>query len=408
MRRELRMPKLGLTMTEGMLSEWAVEVDGAFKAGDALFIIETDKVATEVPADADGVLTEILTPTGETVAVGEVVGYWDDGAEAGAAQAVAEALPETLAPTSALPSKAQHAHGTGASASSPAASTTRVPATPLARRLAKQMQVDLAPVRGSGPRGRIQARDVQAAATGAVSSAQPACRDGIDPGVRVKPSSVQAAMARRLTAVKQEVPHFYLAKEAEVSGLLDLCRELNAQGGTRLTLGHFVVAATGRALHDLPQANRVWENDEIISFASTDVGVAVNTEHGLFVPVVRDAGRLPLSEVARRMQSQVDKARTGALVRDDMAGGAVTVSNAGMFNVTYLTPIINPGQAMILGVGSVRELFRPDAGGRPALRREMGLVLAADHRILDGVSGLAFLNRLVAYLEQPRQLMSGV
>lgn len=380
MRRELRMPKLGLTMTKGALSEWAVEVGGAFKVGDALFVIETDKVATEVPADADGVLTEILTSTGETVAVGEIVGYWDDGAEA----------------------------GVSASASSPAAPTARVPATPLARRLAKQMQVDLAPVQGSGPRGRIQARDVQAAAAGAVPGAQPACRDGIDPGVRVKPSSVQAAMARRLTAVKQEVPHFYLAKEAEVSGLLDLCCELNAQGGTRVTLGHFVVAAAGRALHDLPQANRVWANDEIISFTSTDVGVAVNTERGLFVPVVRDAGRLPLSEVARRMRSQVDKARAGKLTHDDMAGGVVTVSNAGMFNVTYLTPIIHPGQAMILGVGSVRELFRPDADGRPALRREMGLVLAADHRILDGVSGLAFFNRLVVYLEQPRQLMSGV
>lgn len=402
MRRELRMPKLGLTMTEGALSEWAVEVGGSFKAGDALFVIETDKVATEVPADADGILTEILTPAGETVAVGEMVGYWDDGAAAGAEPVAVEAHPETLAPTSVPPSKAQHAHGTGASASSPAAPTARIPATPLARRLAKQMQVDL-PTQGSGPRGRIQARDVQAAAAGAISNAQPA--DGIDPGVRVKPSSVQAAMARRLTAVKQEVPHFYLAKEAEVSGLLELCRELNAQGETRVTLGHFVVAATGRALHDLPQANRVWVEDQIVSFTSTDVGVAVNTERGLFVPVVRDAGRLPLSEVARRMRSQVDKARTGALVHDDMAGGAVTVSNAGMFNVTYLTPIINPGQAMILGVGSVRELFRPDADGRPALRREMGLVLAADHRILDGVSGLAFLNRLVAYLEQPRQLI---
>lgn len=407
MRRELRMPKLGLTMTEGALSEWAVEVGGAFKAGDALFVIETDKVATEVPADADGVLTEILTPTGETVAVGEIVGYWDDGAAASAEPVAAGVPPETLVPTPVLSSKAQHVHGTGASASSLAAPTTRVPATPLARRLAKQMQVDL-PAQGSGPRGRIQARDVQAAAAGAVSSAQPACRDGIEPGVRVKPSSVQAAMARRLTAVKQEVPHFYLAREAEVSGLLELCRELNAQDGARVTLGHFVVAATGRALHDLPQANRVWENNEIVSFANTDVGVAVNTERGLLVPIVRDVGRLPLSEVARRMRARVDQARAGTLVSDDMAGGAVTVSNAGMFNVTYLTPIINPGQAMILGVGSVRELFRPDAGGRPALRREIGLVLAADHRILDGVSGLAFLNRLVAYLEQPRQLMSGV
>lgn len=418
MRRELLMPKLGLTMTEGLLSEWMVKVGGSFKVGDGLFVVETDKVATEIPADGDGVLTEIVVPMGETVAVGEIIGYWDDGAGAGATAAPTQEpspAPLITVPKAArLPAPAIDTALSALQANAsamPAASVARIPVTPLARRLAKQLQVDLACVAGSGPRGRIQARDVQAATTAKsvpIVECPPHSLGAVDLGTRTKPSSVHAAMARRLTAVKQEVPHFYLAVEAEVSRLLALRRELNALGGPlRLTLNHFVMAAIGRALHDLPEANRVWSDGEIVTFASADVGVAVNTERGLFVPVVRDVGRLPLSEVARLTQAQVDKARAGMLTTDDMAGGAVTVSNAGMFNVTYLTPIINPGQAMILGVGSVRELFRPDAEGRPALRQELGLVLAADHRILDGVSGLRFLNSVVAYLEQPMKLLLG-
>jgi pyruvate dehydrogenase E2 component (dihydrolipoamide acetyltransferase) len=213
-------------------------------------------------------------------------------------------------------------------------------------------------------------------------------------------------MARRLTAVKQEVPHFYLALDVEVSRLLALRTELNLLAApVKLTLNHFIVAAIGRALKDLPQANRIWADGEIVTYASTDVGVAVSTERGLLVPVVRDAGRVSLLEAARRTQAQVERARAGTLTADDMSGGAITVSNAGMHNVRFMTPIINPGQAMILGVGSVDQVFRPDAEGKPALRQEMGLVLAGDHRILDGVAGLAFLNRVAAYLEQPMKLL---
>lgn len=216
-------------------------------------------------------------------------------------------------------------------------------------------------------------------------------------------------MARRLSAVKQQVPHFYLAVEVRVTKLLALRTELNAlEGPTRLTLNHFILAAVGRALREMPEANRVWDDGEIVSFSATDVGMAVSTERGLFVPVVREAGSVPLIEVARRAQAQVERARAGSLARDDMTGGAITVSNAGMFNVKFMTPIINPGQSMILGVGSISQAFRPDAEGRPELRDEIGLVLAADHRLFDGVSGLAFLNRISACLEQPMRLIAGI
>lgn len=445
MHRKVLMPKLGLTMTEGQISEWLVPAGGTIRAGQGLFVVETDKVATEIAAEGDGVLTEIIVPAGATVAVGEVVGSWQDEAAASSGTAapvdIGAAPAGSVAPAGAAPraeaapaaagaaAPAARAQACPAPAATPRAGGARILATPLARRLADQLDLSLAGITGSGPRGRIKAADVQAAATRVqaagpaapvgtvqpaaaaqpVSGGRPAAAPLIDRGTRSAPGPVQAAMARRLTAVKQQVPHFYLAVEAKVSRLLALRAELNAlDAPVRFTLNHFIVAAVGRALCDQPEANRVWDDDEIVSFSSTDVGMAVSTPRGLFVPVVRDAGRLSLTELARQAQAHVTRARDGALSLDDMTGGAITVSNAGMFDVKFMTPIINPGQAMILGVGSVNRLFRPDAQGQPGLCEEMGLVLAADHRLLDGVAGLAFLNRVKTCLEEPLRLLTGV
>jgi len=405
------MPKLGLTMTEGALAEWMVAPGAAFKTGDGIFVVETDKVASEVPADHDGVLLEVLVPVGEMVQVGAVIGYVDDGVPGSAAAA---------APMSAAPVKPSAAAGT-APATPPQvlpgrpAEGTRLFATPLARRLAAQLDVSLKDVAGSGPRGRIKADDVQAAAqagqTRPAAAPAPAAPVGAAGSAAVatktKPTPTQATMARRLTQAKQQIPHFYLAAEAEVSRLMALRAELNAMPGyPKLTLTHLLVAAVGRALRELPELNRVWADDGIVSFASCDVGVAVNAGRGLLVPVVPDVAGRSLEGIARATQALVDKARNGELEAGQMSGGAISISNAGMFNVTWMTPIINPGQSMILGVGSVRELFRPDANGQPALRRELGLVLAADHRILDGVSGLKMLNAVIANLEKPLSLLT--
>lgn len=388
MRRELLMPKLGLTMEEGALVEWMLAPGAAFQAEQGLFVVESEKAAVEVPAEAAGTLLEIAVQPGVTVPVGAVIGYWDDG---GAAQ-------------------------TAAPAAVAVATAARVPVTPLARRMAAQRGIDLAQVRGSGPHGRIRARDLEALAAApapaasvapaapavaAVAANVPAGGDTIRPA-----TNTEQTIARRLTAAKQEIPHFYLAVEAEVSRLQALRRELNAaQEGMRFTLNHFIVAAVGRALAELPQVNRVWSAEGIVSLAGADVGMAVNTGRGLLAPVLRDAGRQALAEVARAAGTAIERAQAGRLGAAEMAGGAITVSNAGMHDVTWMTSIINPGQAMILGVGSVRELFRPDAEGRPALRRELGMVLSADHRVLDGVSALGFLKRVVQHLEQPVGLL---
>jgi pyruvate dehydrogenase E2 component (dihydrolipoamide acetyltransferase) len=212
-----------------------------------------------------------------------------------------------------------------------------------------------------------------------------------------------------MVEAKQQVPHFYLSSEAEISELLSLRERLNAdEGALRLTLNHFLIAAVARALAEQPSQNRIWRDGEIIEFSTLDVGVAVSTERGLIAPVVHDLAGRSLDEIGRIANVTVGRARDGRSTREDLQGGAITISNAGMFDVTYMTSIINPPQSAILGVGSVRELFRPGPDGAPALRREMGLVYAGDHRIHDGVSGLKFLNRVIALLQDPYCLLRSI
>lgn len=397
---DLLMPKLGLTMTEGLVAEWCVASGDSVKQGDVIFVVETEKVANEITADADGVMGEILVPVGETVPVGAVVARWTGpGQRASAEAAVAPAAETKPAPLAAQPQ----------AEATPVNPAGRVVATPLARRQAEELGVVLQNVQGSGPHGRIKAADVRAAAATkqAAPATLPAQQAVLVPAAERAPaSSLVQAMARRMVEAKQNTPHFYLSAEAEVSELLALRTRLNAQQGqVKLTLNHFIVAAVARALEALPQQNRIWDGGDVVQFRTIEVGVAVSTERGLMAPVLHDLGGCSLDEIARRADQLVQRVRDGKASRDDMQGGAITVSNAGMFNVTYMTPIINPPQSAILGVGSIRDVFRPDATGAPVLKREMGLVLAGDHRLHDGASGLQFLNRVIDYLQDPYLLL---
>lgn len=423
MRRELLVPKLGLTMSEGVLVEWMVRPGESFKVDQGLFVIESEKAANEIGAEADGVLLEITAQAGETLPCGTVIGYWDDGqaGEGVPAPGAVAAVAAQAAP--AAPPAPETAPAATAGRTAPAAaSDLRVPVTPLARRLAAQQGVDLASVTGSGPRGRIRARDVLAKAehvakagqaleakNTTISGAQAApAAVSASPaqGTLRAPSNLERTVAQRLTAAKQQVPHFYLSVEAEMSAVMALRAQLNsAQSRRKLTLNHFVLAAVGQALQAMPEVNRVWTDDGILSLAQSDVGMAVNTDKGLLVPVLREVGRQSLGGLAQQASELIARAQAGRLSAAEMQGGAITVSNAGMHDVSYMASIINPGQSMILGVGSIREVFRPDENGQPVIRREMGMVLSADHRVLDGVSGLKFLKLVVQALSQPMGLL---
>lgn len=421
MRRELVVPKLGLTMTEGVLVEWMVRPGEAFKAGQGLFVVESEKAANEIGAEDDGVLGETIAEVGATLPCGTVIGYWEDGQAGGGAassQASANGVQGRI-PTDMQSPPILVAEQTAASGTVTAEawrSGQRIPVTPLARRLAKQNGVDLTSVTGSGPSGRIRAADVLAAAdaTSKVSPvslppsvpATPALQAPQPSGSLRDPSNLERTVAQRLSQSKQQIPHFYLSVEAEVSALMALRAKLNTeQSRQRLTLNHFVLAAVGQALEAMPELNRVWTDDGILTLGASDVGMAVSTEKGLMVPVLRAVGQQTLGSIARQSAELIQRAQAGRLGSADMHGGAITVSNAGMHDVTYMTSIINPGQAMILGVGSIREVFRPDETGQPVIRREMGMVLSADHRVLDGVTALKFLKRVVQALSQPMGLL---
>lgn len=324
--RQLVMPKLGLTMTEGMVSEWPIAEGRRFERGAIVLVVETDKVTNEIEAPEAGSIVRILVPQGETVPVGTVLAEWQ-----------AEALEAEPVPT--------------------AASARSAP-------------------------GVVEPR-------------------------RTKASSVEMSAAKRLTEAKQTIPHFYLSTEIEVSRLQGLRAEWNARGDRpRVTLTHLLVAATARALARHPELNRVWDGDGFIEFDGVDIGVAVDTEHGLLVPMLRGAHGMSLAELAREVGILVARARAMALTAADVGGGAITVSNAGMHDVTWMASIINPGQAAILGVGAERKVFRPDGQGAPCLAREVCVVLSCDHRVLDGVKGLALLNEVRGTLEAPEALFA--
>lgn len=409
------MPKLGLTMTEGLLADWSVQPGKPYKAGDTIVLIETEKVVTEIAAEADGVLLEIVVPVGETVPVGAIIGRWGNLGEEVSAPLSAASVDGNR--TVQVPAEIKTSVQPREPSASPGSLTKlgeRVVATPLARRLAAQHSIDLTKVTGNGPRGRIRASDVelsiQEITITPATMQQPEHVSG-EKTQRRPASAFQKVAAKRLVEVKREVPHFYLSSEAEVSELISLRARLNAlsgEGQPRLTFNHFILAAVGRSLADMPAMNALWDDGSIIQLASPDVGMAINVERGVVAPVIRNAGASTLAAIARQADVLVGKAKENRLKETDYSDCAITVSNAGMYSVTYMSSIIGPGQSSILGVGSIRQVFRPDQEGRPALKNELGLVLSVDHRLFDGVFALQFLNRVIGYLQEPLRLLNGI
>ena len=382
MRKPLLMPKLGLTMTEGTVVEWKLMPGQSFNAGQTIFVVETDKSAVDIESEQLGTVLEVVHAAGTTVSVGEVLGYWDDGQVDVGSESVVDLKTHKSSTIFVDAGVDDDVYLT----QNQSTDIKRIVATPLARRLARESNIDLEKVNGTGPMGRIKAADLVSVPTTTL------------------PSASQLILAKRLVGSKQNIPHFYLSTEVEVSELLALRNLLNSTAEVRVSLNDFFVAAAGRALLDCPQVDRVWLDDRIVPLGSTDVGIAVHSQHGLFAPVVRGAGRMTVGQITAKTRPMLERVRKGRLNSLEMGGGSLTISNAGMYDVTYITPIINPGQAMILGIGSVREVFRPDANCLPALRREVGVVMACDHRILDGVAALNFLKYFKKRVQQPQLL----
>lgn len=397
----LLMPKFGLTMTEGLLSEWHVQEGETFSTGDLLFTVETEKVANEVEADSDGVLEKILVQAGDTIAVGEPVAQLVGSAETAPVQAPpphqdGPAARKLMADNNVSRGEIKP---TGRDGRIMKEDVLRVIATPLAKRIALNQGIDLQTIQGSGPRGRIKAADVNSAPK-EIEPSNSQVASG------TAPNANRRATARRVSAAKRDIPHFYVTHEAEISALSELRKSLNNdKRAIRISVTHMLIRALGLVLTEMPQMNRIWADEHIISYDQADVGMVTETPAGLRIPVIRDTGRAQLDDIAHHANGLADKARNGTLASTDVGDGVIAISNVGMFGVASLTPIISPPNAMILGVGAPRMIFRPDDNGAPIARNELTLTLACDHRIIDGADAARFLSAVVATLETPTRLL---
>jgi len=390
------MPKAGNTMEEGAIIAWRVKEGDTINVGDVIFEVETDKAAVEVEAADAGRLAKIVAAEGDIVEVFKPVAYLADkdaDVEAYIARQGPAAAPAAAAPAPAV------APATAAPAPAPATAATktgtgRVKASPAARKLAAQRNIDLAAIgAGSGPGGRILSTDVPVAAAAPVT---------ITPGVagRAAMSSMRKAIATNLQVSKQTIPHFYIETTIAADAMMTFYRARKAE--YPCTVNDLVVRACGIAINEFAPFRSRIEGGDIVTEANANIGVAVGMDEGLVVPVVLAVENLNLQQTAVETRKVVDAARNGKI--PNMGRGVFTISNMGMFGVHRFAAIINPPESGILAVGAVREdTIVVDGAIKPA--RVMTVTLSCDHRVVDGMVAAQFLNRLKELLESPEALV---
>jgi pyruvate dehydrogenase E2 component (dihydrolipoamide acetyltransferase) len=450
---DVLMPQLGETVSEGKIIKWFKSAGDAVKPGDNLFEIETDKVSMEVPSTTAGVLSEIRVATGEVAPVGAVVAVIGDG---GGVSERARNAPPPLTPVKAEVQSFRQSAGSPqrgtpsrerdgdpsrgrpdefpAGPSAPAKldpffevrtpernyGPARLPGgtvvTPLARRLASEAGIELARVSGSGPHGRVVARDVEsmrgapppAGADKRTADEIKALYRGV-PFEEVPLDNMRRTIAARMVEAKQAIPHFYLTADIEIGRLLALREEANAaapkdaagEGAFRISVNDLVIKAWAAALQRVSAANAVWAQDRILRFRHSDIAVAVALDDGLIAPLIRKAEAKSLSAISAEMRELVERARARRLRPDEYQGGASAISNLGMYGVREFAAIINPPQSTILAVGAARRhaIERPDGG--TAFASVMTVTLSCDHRVVDGALGAQLIAAFRAFIEQP-------
>ena len=415
MSTEIKAPQFPESVADGTVATWHKAVGEAVSRDELLVDIETDKVVLEVVAPTDGVLTAIHKDVGETVLSEEVLGIFEAGAAAGAAApAAAEPAPATAA---AVPAEAPAGPGGAAS--------------PAARKAASELGVELAQVRGSGRDGRITKEDVEKAATApapapAQATAAPAApaapasetlqrlpgvgqAEGERPERRVPMTRLRASIARRLVEAQQTAAMLTTFNEVNMQPIMDLRARYKddfekAHNGTRLGFMSFFVRAATEALKRFPAVNGSIDGNDIVYHGYYDVGVAVGTDRGLVVPIIRDADGLSLAQIEESIRDYGLKARDGKLALEDMAGGTFTISNGGVFGSLMSTPILNPPQTAILGMHKIQD--RPMAvNGQVVIQPMMYLALSYDHRLIDGSEAVRFLVTIKDLLEEPARML---
>jgi pyruvate dehydrogenase E2 component (dihydrolipoamide acetyltransferase) len=419
MATEIKLPRLGQGMESGTVVRWLKQEGEQVEKGEPLYELDTEKVTQEVEADASGVLLKIAVqegevPVGQTIAVigeeGEAVPEGEPEPEP--EPEVEEAPEEEGSRAPARDEERERARETAVEAEpqqrepQPSAGDGRVKASPLARRIARERGIELAQVRGTGPEGRIVAEDVERAVAAPAPAAAPAA-PAAAPAPAAEPeveqlTSIRKTIARRLTKA-WEAPVFQLVMSADMTRTQELRErlvELTREGETKPTVSDVLTKVCAAALMRHPQVNAHYADETVTRFPTANVGMAVATDRGLVVPVIRSAERLSLAEIAAARSDLVTRSREAKLKQEDLEGGTFTVSNLGMYGIEQFVAVLNPPQVAILAVGAIEE--KPVVvDGDLELKPMMSLTLTCDHRALDGSVASEFLGTVRSVLEEP-------
>ncbi len=404
----LEMPKLGFDMAEGTLVRWVKGKGETVQKGEVIAEIETDKATVEVEANGSGIVYEHLIAEGETTPVGTpiaVIAAPDEkpdltgllGGAAPSEEAAPPAVPASPPPLSAGAAPQEVIQ----------TSEGRVKASPLARRMAREHDLDLRTLQGSGPGGRIVKRDIEAALAGAPAPAPvaapitPARTDEV-----IEVSRLRQAIGRRMVEAKQQVPHFYVTHEYRMDTLLAARKRINAQWegrGVKLSVNDFLVKAVALTLREFPNLNASLQNGQIVHHGQINIGNAVAVENGLLTVVCRNADQKPLGQISAEVREMTKQVRAGKVRSEYIEGATFSISNLGMYDVEHFIAIINPPEAAILAVGSARQVPVVE-NGQLAVGWTMKATISVDHRISDGAEAARFLQALSKYIEDPVML----
>ncbi len=424
---DITVPEVGESIVDARVARWLKQEGEAVLAGEPLVELETDKVDVEVAAPKSGVLKAIAHGDGADVKIGDVLGTIDEGAAAAPAEAKAASAPARVPPAGATAPAAAPATASAASSNGRAAAA---PATPSARRLARERGVPIAAVQADGP--RVTRSDVERTAAGASSASKPPARAAAAgtappaaktparppaappkpadarPEERVRMSKRRATIARRLVEAQQTAAMLTTFNDVDMSPVMALrAREkerFRAEHGVPLGIASFFVKATTAALKEFPRLNAEIQGDEMVLKSYYDIGVAVGASEGLVVPVLRDADRMSFAEIETAIRDFAARAEDGTLTLDDLRGGTFSITNGGVYGSLMSTPILNPPQVGILGLHAIKE--RPAViDGQIVARPMMYVALTYDHRIVDGSDAVRFLARVKTLVEDPASML---
>lgn len=417
----IEMPKLSDTMTEGTVVKWRKGIGDTVEMGDVVAEIETDKAVMELEVFGEGTLSEIYVAEGGKARIGDklarlsTAGREDTTSEQ--EQPIDEPAPVSSAQTTSTASPAAAELPSATPKQTAQEPQRRIRASPLARKLAAAKQVDLQSIQGSGPGGRVVARDIESAAAFAKRAEDPGIQApsiSIPAQVaigdkRVPVSGMRKIIAERLVASKTQIPHFYLEIEVDTNELTCLRQQINGAlektGQGKLTVNDFVLRAVTMAAVRVPQANATFAGDAIIEYGNVHLSVAVAVEEGLVTPVVREAQKKSLREISEAVKDLAARARTKKLKPEEYQGGTITISNLGNYGIERFSAIINPPQAVILAIGAIVKKPVLNPNGQVVPGERMSVSLSADHRVVDGAVGARFLAALRQLLENPALLL---